>query len=70
MPLKGKICGMDTDGSASILSIHPEGLAEDNKKTFASPIINPNSSAYVPNYLVPKCGVRFGFGNKLLTFGG
>lgn len=27
------------------------------------------SNAYAPKWLYPKCGARFGFGNRLVTFG-
>lgn len=35
--MKGKICGMNTEGDSSILSLFPEGLYSDSNKTFTSP---------------------------------
>jgi hypothetical protein len=60
---------MDQEGNTSILSLQPEGLLSDTQKVFATPQATTTAPAYAPKWLYPKCGARFGFGNKLVTFG-
>ena len=67
--LKGKMAGMDTEGNAQILSFLPEGLFSSPNRPFATPIPSQQNTLYAPKYLHPRCGARFGFGNKLVTFG-
>ena len=57
---------MDTEGNTGILSLQPEGLYSNSDKQFAVPQAN---NTYAPKYYQPKCGARFGFGNRLVTFG-
>lgn len=64
-PLKGKLACMDTEGNTSILSLQPEGIYSNPEKQFATPI----QTNYAPKWNQPRCGVRFGFGNRLVTFG-
>jgi hypothetical protein len=33
-------------------------------------MVSAAGTSYAPKWLQPKCGARFGFGNKLVTFGG
>lgn len=62
---------MDEEGNTSVLSIHPEGLFSNPQQTFKSPQLTHQSGIwYAPTWMQPKSGVRFGFGNKLVTFGG
>ena len=65
-PLKGKLACMDSEGSTAVLSLEPEGLYSNPERTFATPL-QPN---YPLRYNQPRCGARFGFGNRLVTFGG
>ena len=70
-PLKGKIAAMDTEGNSSILSFHPEGLLTAPSRPFATPTPSTSTNTlYAPKWLHPRCGARFGFGNKLVTFSG
>jgi hypothetical protein len=55
---------MDTEGNTSVLSLQPEGLYSNPEKTFAT----PQSTTYAPQWQQPMCGVRFGFGNRLVSF--
>jgi hypothetical protein len=66
--LKGKIAAMDDDGNASILSLHAEGL--DQGAPFSTPLKQNQSGLprYTPKWLQPRCGARFGFGNKIVSF--
>ena len=66
--MKGKICGMDIEGNSSILSFHPEGLLSNPNKPFNVPKQTEANPSYAPKWLHPRCGARFGFGNKLVTF--
>lgn len=69
-PLKGKICAMDTEGNTSILSLQPEGLSSNPNQAFSTPVPSQQTGApFAPKWLHPRCGARFGFGNKLVTFG-
>jgi protein transport protein SEC31 len=64
-PLKGKLACMDTEGNTSILSLQPEGLYTAPEKSFAT----PQHASYAPSWNQAKCGARFGFGNRIVTFG-
>lgn len=64
-PLKGKLACMDGEGNTSILSLQPEGLFSNPEKSFAI----PDHTNYAPKWHQPRCGARFGFGNRLVTFG-
>jgi hypothetical protein len=56
---------MDTEGNTSILSLQPEGLYTAPEKSFAT----PQHASYAPSWNQAKCGARFGFGNRIVTFG-
>ena len=65
----GKICAMTPEGNSSVLSFEPEGLYSNPGRKFATPNVQASTNApYVPQWVMPKCGARFGFGNKLVTF--
>jgi len=65
----GKICAMNDQGESSVLSFEPEGLYSNPGRTFATPNISQSTNApYMPKWVQPRCGARFGFGNKLVTF--
>ena len=74
--LNGKIAALDKDGNTDILSFQPassqpigETYQEQQPKEFAQPIESQQTNArYTPKWLLPKCGARFGFGGKLVTF--
>lgn len=67
--LHGKVCGMNQDGCASVLSFEPEGLFSNPNRPYATPNILASTNApYRPQWMQSKCGARFGFGNKLVTF--
>lgn len=68
-PLKGKIAAMDSEGNTQIMSLEPEGLFTAPNRPFSTPVSESNQTPYAPKYLQPRCGARFGFGNKLVTFG-
>jgi hypothetical protein len=68
--LKGKVSAMDEEGNTSVLSFQPEGIFTNPNQQFKSPLTTQSGTKYAPKWLQPKCGVRFGFGNKLVTFGG
>lgn len=60
---------MDTEGNTSVLTIEPEGLysnprQNDNQRVFNTPV----QTKVAPKWSFPKCGARFGFGNKLVKF--
>lgn len=65
--MKGKLAAMDTEGNTAILSLQPEGLYSNPNRQFATPAAHAASSA--PQWQMPRCGARFGFGNRLVTFG-
>ena len=64
--LKGKLCAMNEKGNASILSYSPEGLLSNPSKEDK---VAQVQSTYAPKWYQPCCGVRFGHGNKLVSFG-
>jgi hypothetical protein len=67
--LNGKICAMNEEGSASVLSFEPEGLFANPNRPYATPnICASTNEPYMPKWSQPRCGSRFGFGNKLVTF--
>jgi protein transport protein SEC31 len=67
--LHGKMCAMSPEGTTSVLSFEPEGLYSNPERPYATPNISQQSNApYVPKWVQPRCGARFGFGNKLVTF--
>jgi hypothetical protein len=67
--LSGKICAMDEVGSSSVLSFEPEGLFNNPDRPYATPNISTQTNEpYMPKWSQPRCGARFGFGNKLITF--
>lgn len=67
--LNGKICGMDDEGATRVVSFEPEGLFSNPGREFATPNISSQTNEpYMPKWHQPKCGVRWGFGNKLVTF--
>lgn len=67
--LHGKICAMNDEGHSSVLSFEPEGLFSNPGRPFATPNISTSTNEpYVPKWIQPRCGARFGFGNKLVTF--
>lgn len=71
--MPGKLCAMSDSsdgGSTSVLSFEPEGLLSNPGRPFATPAVSRQTQRpYVPAWTRPKrCGARFGFGNKLLTF--
>ena len=67
--LHGKMCAMDDAGSSSIVSFEPEGLFSNPGRAFSTPNISASTNEpYMPKWHQPKCGVRWGFGNKLVTF--
>lgn len=60
---------MSPEGDTSILSFEPEGLYSQPSRPFATPNICAATNApYVPKWVQPRYGVRFGFGNKLVTY--
>lgn len=66
--LKGKLACMDSEGHTSILSLQPEGLFS-NPQLQQTGFATPQTTNYAPKWHQPRCGVRFGFGNRLVTFG-
>ena len=72
--LQGKIAALDSEGNTDILSFTPQsqneiGSAPPEEVTFASPQPSESTNAaFAPKWLFPKCGARFGFGGKLVTF--
>jgi len=67
--LHGKICTMDDKGDTSIMSFEPEGLFSNPGRPYATPNISTHTNApFMPKWVQPRCGARFGFGNKLITF--
>lgn len=67
--LHGKMCAMDDAGSSSVVSFEPEGLFSNPGRAFSTPNISASTNEpYMPKWHQPKCGVRWGFGNKLVTF--
>jgi len=69
--LHGKLAGMDDEGNVSVLSLEPEGLFSNPGRQYATPCISAaTKQPYMPKWKVPKkSGAKFGFGNKLVTFG-
>jgi hypothetical protein len=60
---------MNQNGDTSILSFGPSGYLDTDEVEFSQPIISQQTGkAYAPKWLFPKCGARFGFGGKLITF--
>ena len=59
---------MDEEGNTSILSFQPEGLLSNPGRPFATTQPSASGTVYAPKWFQPKCGARFGFGNKLVTF--
>jgi hypothetical protein len=76
--LNGKIAALDKEGNTDILSLHPQSTQQVGQPhqdaaepAFAQPIPSQQTGAsYTPRWLHPKCGARFGFGGKLVTFHG
>lgn len=67
--LPGKVCAMNEEGDFSVLSFEPEGLLSNPGKQYATPNISQSTNApYVPKWVQARCGARFGFGNKLVSF--
>lgn len=67
--LHGKICAMNEEGDSSILSFEPEGLFSNPGRPYATPNISTQTNEpFMPKWVQPRCGARFGFGNKLVTF--
>jgi len=67
--LNGKISAMDQDGCSSVLSFEPEGLFTNPGRPYSTPNISTSTNEpYMPKWSQPRCGARFGFGNKLVTF--
>jgi hypothetical protein len=60
---------MNSEGSSSILSFEPEGLFTNPGRPYSTPNISATTNEpYRPKWAQPRCGARFGFGNKLITF--
>jgi len=57
---------MNTSGETAVLSFGP--VAQEEEQDYALPQVNSNGQAYAPKWLFKKCGARFGFGGKLVTF--
>ena len=67
--LNGKISAMDEEGSSTVLSFEPEGLFTNPGRPYSTPNISAQTNEpYMPKWSQPRCGARFGFGNKLVTF--
>lgn len=67
--LHGKVCAMNDLGDTSILSVEPEGLFTNPGQAYSVPNIAAATNApFLPKWVQPRCGARFGFGNKLVTF--
>jgi protein transport protein SEC31 len=61
--MKGMITTHDDKGGVNILSLTSEGAKQASSQPIAQEKI------YAPTWLQPPVGARFGFGNKLLSFG-
>ena len=60
---------MNEEGASSILSFEPEGLFSNPGRPYATPNISVHTNEpFMPKWVQPRCGARFGFGNKLVTF--
>ena len=74
--LQGKIAALDQEGNTDILSMSPQseapiGSTPEQEGNFNT--VQPSmqtGQAHAPKWLFPKCGARFGFGGKLVTFQG
>lgn len=65
--MAGKLAATTAEGDTSILSfsrVQPADDQDSQDDTVKSP------TTYAPKWLFPKCGARFGFGGKLITFNG
>jgi len=60
---------MDAKGDTSILSFEPVGLFSNPGRAYSTPNISAiTNEPFMPKWVQPKCGARFGFGNKLVSF--
>jgi hypothetical protein len=60
---------MDSNGDTSILSFEPVGLYSNPGRPFATPNISSvTNEPFMPKWIQPRSGARFGFGNRLVTF--
>ena len=63
---------MTPNGDTAIISFGPSASMDSESADeieFVRPIVSETSGkAYAPKWLHPKCGARFGFGGKLVTF--
>lgn len=69
--MPGKLAATTAEGDTSILSFSKVQPADPS--TESSPYRNLDRQApptYAPKWLFPKCGARFGFGGKLISFQG
>lgn len=64
--MPGKLAATSQNGDTSILSFSRVG--GDNKENAGEQKRQPTT--YAPKWLFPKCGARFGFGGKLISFQG
>ena len=46
------------------------GKTAETEVNFTSPQVQSDGQTYAPKWNHPKCGARFGFGGKLVTFNG
>ena len=66
---------MNEVGTTEILSYNPQctqpvGSVTEQEIDFATPQVQSNGTIYAPKWNHPKCGARFGFGGRLVSFQG
>lgn len=71
----GKVAAMNEEGTTDILSYTPQctqavGSKIEQEVEFATPQVQSSGQTYAPKWYHPRCGARFGFGGKLVTFNG
>ena len=74
--LQGKLAALDSQGNTDVLSFQPQSQQSVGQprqagaeESFAVPMPNQQTGIpYTPKWLKPKCGARFGFGGKLVSF--
>ena len=74
--LQGKLAALDSQGNTDVLSFQPQSQQSVGQprqagaeESYAVPMPNQQTGIpYTPKWLKPKCGARFGFGGKLVSF--
>lgn len=69
--MPGKLAGTSIEGDTSVLSFSKVQTQDtDNKENTNDNASKCAPTTYAPKWLFPKCGARFGFGGKLISFNG